>query len=145
MASEPISSNGTEPNQNTISVPAENNNASNGQGIVTTEEEIEGYQIVRAILREIVDVKRIILRDVQSYCGILLDDNNRKPICRMHFNRTQKYIGFFSGQQDNGKDAPKEERLPIDGVDDIYKFAERLKATVIRYESLGTKKQKEIA
>jgi predicted type IV restriction endonuclease len=95
--------------------------------VVTTEEEIEGYHIVRAILREVVDVKRIVMRDVMSYCGILLDDNNRKPICRLYFNTSQKYIGLF----DNNK---KEAREPIDGVDDIYKYADRLKATIALFE-----------
>ena len=90
-----------------------------GGSAVTTEEEWEGYHIVRAILREIVPAKRIAIRDVQSYCGILLDDNNRKPICRLYFNSAQKYISFF--------DTEKEERIPIDEVDDLYKYAERLK------------------
>lgn len=71
------------------------------------------------------------MRDVQSYCGILLDDNNRKPICRLWFNATQKYIGFFDAAADN----TKEERVPIAHLDDVYKHAERLKATVARYES----------
>jgi hypothetical protein len=60
--------------------------------IVTTQDELEGFHIVKAIIRTIVDSKRIVARDTQSYFGILLDDNNRKPICRLHFNRTQKYI-----------------------------------------------------
>jgi hypothetical protein len=95
--------------------------------VTTTVEEMEGYYVVKAILREIVDVKRIVLRDVQSYCGILLDDNNRKPICRLHFNASQKQITLFNAQ--------KEERLPIARIDDLYKYADRLKATVSRYET----------
>lgn len=110
------------------------------QTIVTTQEEQDAYYIIRAILRELVDVKRIVMRDVQSYCGILLDDNNRKPICRLHFNRTQRYIGFFVGQAENGKDAPKEEKVTLVEIDDIYKHAERLKTTVTRYEGSGSKK-----
>lgn len=97
--------------------------------IVTTEEEIEAFHIIRAILREQVSAKRIVMRDVQSYCGILLDDNNRKPICRLRFNGTQRMIGFFAGQHDN-----IEERVAISTIDDIYKYAERLKATVACYD-----------
>src|SRR3546814_6517260 len=52
----------------------------------TTEEEIEGFNIIRAILREDVDVRRIVMRDAKTYCAVLLDDNNRKPIARLHFN-----------------------------------------------------------
>ena len=101
-----------------------------GSGVVTTAEEWEGYHIVRALLREIVPAKRIAMRDVQSYCGILLDDNNRKPICRFYFNSAQKYVSFF--------DTAKEERLPLDEIDDLYKYAERLKAAVMRYDTPST-------
>jgi predicted type IV restriction endonuclease len=95
--------------------------------IVTTEEEIEGVMIVRAILAELVDPTRVVMRDVQSYCGVLLDDNNRKPLVRLRFNAAQKYIGLF----DHGKE---EDRVPIDGVLDLYKFADRLRATPRLYD-----------
>lgn len=95
--------------------------------IVTTEEEIEGFNIVRAIMCQDVDIERITPRDTQSYFGVLFDDNNRKPICRLHFNRSQKYLGLF----DENK---KETRHPIDRVEDIYQFAEQLRATTGYYE-----------
>ncbi|WPD21731.1 MAG: type I restriction enzyme HsdR N-terminal domain-containing protein [Candidatus Electrothrix scaldis] len=95
-------------------------------GIVTTDEEIEGYHVVKAILRESVDVSRVVMRDTKSYCGILLDDNNRKPICRLHFNRTQKYLGVMTQKQ--------EEKIPIELIDDIYKYSDQIKATVFEYD-----------
>ncbi|MCI5117825.1 MAG: restriction endonuclease [Candidatus Electrothrix sp. LOE1_4_5] len=95
-------------------------------GIVTTEEEIEGYYIVKAILRESIDISRVAMRDTKSYCGILLDDNNRKPICRLHFNHAQKYLGVMSQKQ--------EEKIPIELIDDIYKYSDQLKATVMEYD-----------
>ena len=88
---------------------------------------MEGFYIVKAILRSEISPARITMRDVRSYCGILLDDNNRKPICRLHFNASQKYVEFFDGEQ-------QEERLPIENVDDIYSYADRLKAAVTGYE-----------
>lgn len=94
--------------------------------LVTTMEEVEGYNIVRAIVVSEVDYMRVIARDTKSYCGILIDDNNRKPICRLHFNRTQKYLGLFDGDK-------QEERLPIDRVEDIYRHADRLRATTRQY------------
>lgn len=102
--------------------------------VVTTNEEIEAYHVVRAILRETVAVKRIVMRDVQSYCGILLDDNNRKPICRLRFSATQKAVGFFSGNGDT-----TEERVIIESIDDVYAYAERLKATVQQYDAAKAK------
>lgn len=94
--------------------------------VVTTEDEIEGFHIVKAIIRPVVDAKRVVMRDTQSYCGILIDDNNRKPVCRLHFNRTKKYIGMFDAEK-------TETRHPIESLDDIYAFAEQLKATASSY------------
>jgi len=94
-------------------------------GIVTSEDEIDGYNIVKAIVRELVNVKRIFMRDTKSYCGVLFDDNNRKPICRFHFNTPQKQISLFR-QKD-------EERVSIDSLDDIFNYSERLKETVKEY------------
>ena len=95
--------------------------------IETTEEELEGYRIVKTLLREVVKPQRIVHRDTISYMGILLDDTNRKTICRLHFNRRQKYIGLFDVEK-------AETRHPIDTLDDIYQHADQLKATVKGYE-----------
>jgi hypothetical protein len=95
---------------------------------LTTEEEIEGAQIVKAILRETVPAKRIAFRDTQSYFGILLDDNNRKPLCRLHFNSSNKYIELFNNGKDNG------ERKLLESLDDIYKYKAELQETVKNYE-----------
>jgi hypothetical protein len=96
--------------------------------VQTTEDELEGYYIVKAILRDLVDVRRIVHRDQQSYFGILLDDTNRKPLCRLHFNAaSKKYVGLFDKDKN-------EERVPITSVDDIYGLADRIRATASGYE-----------
>ncbi|HDX4050093.1 TPA: type I restriction enzyme HsdR N-terminal domain-containing protein [Enterobacter soli] len=94
--------------------------------VVTTLEELEGYHIVKAITRAVLDAPRITHRDTKSYFGILVDDNNRKPLCRLHFNRSQKYIGLFDLEKN-------ETRHPIASIDDIYSFADILKATAELY------------
>lgn len=96
--------------------------------IVTTEEEIEGYHIVKAILRQTIDVNRIIMRDTINYCGILLDDNNRKPICRLYFNVSKKKsLGLFDDP------ANRDDKVSITELNDIYKYSERLISTVKYY------------
>jgi hypothetical protein len=111
-------------------VAADDKAAEEHGGIDTTQEEIDGFNIIKAILRKTVDLKRITLRDTKSYCGVLLDDNNRKPICRLHFNYSKKYIGLFTGRQ--------EERVQIEGLDDIFNYAERIQATVLELETAQT-------
>lgn len=94
-------------------------------GIVTTEEEIEGYHIVKAILSANVEVEKIVMRDTKSYCGILFEDNNRKPLCRLRFNTSNKYIGIFEHKQEN--------KIQIEKITDIYKYANELNATLKEY------------
>lgn len=102
--------------------------AEDGEDVVTTEEEIEGYHIVKAIVRSEVKADRVTMRDAKSYCAILLDDNNRKPLIRMHFNsKSVKYISLFDTDK-NG------EKIKIDSLDDIYTYAERLKVTAASYD-----------
>lgn len=97
------------------------------KGIVTTQEEIDSYLIVKAILYPVVDVSRISYRDAQSYFVILLDDNNRKPICRMYFNRKSvKYIALIN-------DDKKQDKYAIESLNDIYKYSEQIRQTVLNY------------
>jgi hypothetical protein len=95
--------------------------------IITTADEIDGFNIVKAILRQRVSVDRIVPRDTQSYFGVLLDDNNRKPLCRLHFNAKQKYLGLFDADK-------KETRYSIETVDDVFSFSEQLLSTIGLYE-----------
>ena len=95
--------------------------------IVTTQEELEAFFIVKAILREVVSPTRIAIRDKQSYCGILFDDNNRKPIARLHFNSAaNKQFGTFDLDKN-------ETKHKIENLNDIYAYAEELKAVVLGY------------
>lgn len=91
------------------------------EGVVTTQEEISGFHIVQAIASRLVDPKRVNIRDAKSYCAILLDDNNRKTVARMHFNGiSTKYLGTFSGKE--------EQRNLISELTQIYQFAPQIEA-----------------
>ena len=93
--------------------------------IETTQDEIEGMLTIRAAVRGVIDADRVNLRDAKSYCAILIDDNNRKPLARLHFNTNQKYIGLF--------DSDKEERIPIRNLTEILEYVDRLCATASKY------------
>jgi len=104
-----------------------------GDDIVTTKEETEGYFIVKSILAEIVPLSRVIGRDTKSYFGILLDDNNRKWIARLLFNnKTTKYIEIRTGDKES-------EKYLISKLEDIYTYRDKLKAIV---KSLSEIKEK---
>ena len=94
--------------------------------VQTSPEEIEAFHIIKSILRGVISPKRVFMRDAQSYCAILLDDNNRKPICRLRFNNTAKLaLGVMNGKE--------EEKVALADLDEIYNHADKIKATVATY------------
>lgn len=96
------------------------------KGPETSVEELEGYFIVKAIVRDLVDTSRVHPRDVNSYFGVLLDNNNRKPICRLHLNGGVKYLGVFDGGGN------EERRIQIGRVEEIFEHAEAVRGSLGR-------------
>lgn len=92
-------------------------------GIVTTEDEIDAYAIIKAIACAEVDPARVTMRDAKSYCAIFLDDNNRRPIARLYFNTKQKHIGIFDGKHETKK-------YDIDSLNEIYLHSEEIRTQV---------------
>ncbi|MBL0910742.1 MAG: type I restriction enzyme HsdR N-terminal domain-containing protein [Bacteroidia bacterium] len=97
--------------------------------IVTTAEELECFLIVKSILRQRVEVSRIAYRDAQSYFSILLDDNNRKTICRLYLNGTKKQLGIFDEQK-------KETKFEFLSLDDLFTYSDQLVAAIDFYEKV---------
>ena len=97
------------------------------QEIVTTQEEQEAYYTIKAILRAKVAGERVFMRDAMSYCAIILDDNNRKNICRLHFNNENNLRIAVVDADGNS------ERIHIDSIDEIYNYSDRLLSIVERY------------
>lgn len=94
--------------------------------IITTEEEIEGFYIVRGLLAGIVPVEDVAYRDTESYFGVLYTNNNRKPICRLNLDTKNKQLLI----PDENK---KFERIYIESLNDIYKYKNKLIEVVKRY------------
>jgi hypothetical protein len=104
--------------------------ADDDDGPITTQDETDAFNIIRAILREELSPDRVAIRDAKSYCAILCDDNNRRPLCRLFFNNPEKKtIVLFDGDG--------EDRIAITDLNDIFKFSDRLKATAKKYIALG--------
>lgn len=99
-----------------------------GEALITTAEEIAGFHIVQAIASRMVKPGRVIMRDAKSYCAVLLDDNNRRSLARLHFNGlTTKYLGTFEGKV--------ETRHLISDMTEIYQFAPQIEARIKELES----------
>ena len=99
----------------------------NDDGIETTEEELQGYHIVQAILASETTPERITWKDTRSYFNVLLDNNSWRPICRLYLNsKSIKRIGLF--------DKEEEYKEEISSVSDLYKYADQLKGVLVKYE-----------
>lgn len=94
--------------------------------IITTLDELSAFAIVKSILRKYIDIKRITYRDTASYFGVLLDDNNRKWICRINLDSRNKHI-IISDKEKNGV------RYNIESIDDIYTYENELKESLEKY------------
>ncbi len=103
--------------------------------IITTKEEIEGFLIVKSILRKSIPIEKIAYRDAQSYFAILFDDNNRKTICRLILDGNKKFVITFD-------DSKKEIKNEIKSLDDIYNLSDVLIETALRYEVTSNKEVK---
>jgi hypothetical protein len=100
---------------------------SDSRTVTTTDEEIEAFYVVKSIVRQVVDAGRVFMRDTQSYCGILLDDNNRKPLCRLFLGTGQKRLVLFDEQRQPIRHA-------IQSINDIYLHADALKTAATSYD-----------
>ncbi len=95
--------------------------------INTTDEEVEGYYIIKSIVRDVIDVNRVVYRDGQTYFSILIDNNNRKPLCRLYLNSpTNKQLVYFDEDK-------KEIKNKLSSIDDIYNFSKELIEVAERY------------
>lgn len=94
--------------------------------IVTTQEELDSFYIVRAILAGSIDIKDVAYRDTESYFGILFKDNNRKPICRIDLDKKRKQLMLPRADK-------TWERIYINGIEDLYKYSDNFLEIVQRY------------
>ncbi len=114
-------------NEQMIEDREETSDSSEPKEIETTAEELEGFLLIRGILREVIPAERVFSRDAKSYFSIIIDDNNRKPVCRLRFNsQRRKQIGIFD-------EAKIEHIHELTSLSDLYQFADQLKKVANSY------------
>lgn len=94
--------------------------------ITTTQEELDGFAIVKAILHKTLDVNRIFYRDTASYFGILCDNKNYKWICRLRVETSTKYLILPDGTG-SGK------KCSISNINDIFNYENELIESAKRF------------
>lgn len=96
--------------------------------IQTTEEELEGFYTIKAMLQDTVDPEKISFNDTKNYLSIIFDGSLRKTICRLYFNSQQKYIATF----DENK---KEVKRPIESIYDVFHMKDSLIQKIRSFEN----------
>ena len=86
--------------------------------IITPQEELDAFYIVRAILSEFVPTDDIIYKDTERYFGIFYK-NLRQTLCRLYMNTKNKSLMI----PDKDKTYAKYE---LGAVSDIFKYKEQL-------------------
>ncbi len=109
----------SEPTTETPSEDTEKIEVNPKEQIITTQEELECYYIVKSILRNNIDVNRISYKDTLSYFGVLIDGKVTRWVCHVYIKSRSKYITIPS---DSGKDL----RFDIKVPDDIYNYSDEL-------------------
>lgn len=97
-----------------------------GPNIVTTEEELEAYFIIKNLLSEMVSMKDITYKDTESYINVLYKGNSRKWICRLRLTDNQKTLII----PDENK---KEIKYQLADIYAIPEYRDQLAAVLERY------------
>ena len=103
-------------------------------GVVTTNEEYEGYYIIKSIAAKVVDPERVFIRDFKSYCTVIIDNNNRYPLARMYFDNVKNMkIELFDKFEKDNKGRRLTETYSISNVSEIYDYEDHIIKTVNVY------------
>ena len=94
--------------------------------IVTTEEELEAYFVVKMLLSDTANFRDITYKDTESYFTVLYKGNTRKWICRLKLTPTQKILII----PDKDK---REEKYPLPDVYAIQDYKNKLTEVLDRY------------
>ena len=97
--------------------------AKNGNVIITTAEELKIYHAIKTILihKKEIDSDRISYRDQKNSFNILVDDNNKKIICKITNSKSKYFIEL------NGL------KYEVNGIDSIVAIKKQLLDFTMQY------------
>lgn len=102
-------------------------------GTVTTQEEIDAYNIIRSILRRHINADKIVYKDFKTYFAVGVGNASYWWGCRLYFGSRKKNLCFPT------EDYKSQEKVEIETLDDIFKYADRLEQTFEMAKSFNEK------
>lgn len=106
-------------NQEATTTPTQIETNSEINEVITTEEEIEAFHIIRAILCKKIPTDKISYKDTISYFGVLYDNKVTKWICRLKLNENKKILILPTKDK-------AEIKFELKDISDLYKFSDKL-------------------
>lgn len=100
--------------------------------IITTQEELEAYYIIKSILGRYTEIENLTFKDTKSYFNVLFQDNPRKWICRLFIGSEKSVISFPTDERREGGSVV-EERIQFDSLKDLYNFENKLIEILKKY------------
>lgn len=97
----------------------------NGSIVITTAEELKIYHTVKTLLINSLkkfDSTRITYRDQKNSFNILVDDNNKKMICKITSTKNKYFIEINGGQ-----------KIEVNGIDSIVALKKQLVDSAMLY------------
>ena len=93
-----------------ITQPEEPKDLTQSNQLITTEEEMEAFYIIKSICRESIQSNRITFKDTLNYFAILVDNKVTKWIVRLELNsaKTKNLI------------LPNQDKIRLTDIDDLY-------------------------
>ena len=103
------------------------------EGLEFVPAEGDALNIIKAIVRDVVDVRRIALRPAKDYCSVALHADNLRNdyglvLCRLRLRTSNLRLGLLDEEK-------QEERVHLDDLDNLFDYADRLRATAAGYAS----------
>ena len=99
--------------------------------VVTTEDELRAYEIIKEILKDTVADDRVVLQDRVVYCNVVLDGRPTKNIMRMYLHRKkEKIVRLYD-------DSGQWVQYPVESPEDIFEYAEAIRARTMRLLEAG--------
>lgn len=96
-------------------------------GVETTVLELDYFNRIVSLLSDVVDPNRIDFRDSKGLFAVNLDNNIRRPICKLYLNNPEKmFVGLMN--EDNSV-----LKIPISSIDELDGIKDELIAPIKKY------------
>lgn len=107
-----------EQKEDTVTIDIDDSNGKDeieSNKIVTTQDELDAYYLIKSILRKTVEPSRIDYTDKESYFTVNIDGRPSKWICRLYIKEKVNYMVVLDGKEYI--------RYDFKEINDLYQFA----------------------